>query len=328
MTQRFRVLVTHDLYDNFLQQLEHYGPPDCEWLRCQDGERDEIFYQQLVEADCLITRRDLSERDYASARRLRLLQLPIAGFDQIDLQRAKAHGVWVSNNGGANAISVAEHFVLMVLALYRRVFHHHETVRDGGFVNLKAQNREMFGKTLGIIGMGNVGRMVAQRALAFGMTVLFYDIRDGLAGFDSPNGCEGVELDHLLATADVVSFHVPLTQRTRGMINRELLAKLRSDALLLNLARGEIQDEQALFEALRVGRIAGLGLDVFSQEPPPVDWPLLQLDPRAGRVVFAPHAGPSQETRLRVAEHVASNCARVARGEPPIAQVIDYEELG
>jgi len=338
----FRILITNDLYDGFRKELHEKGGPAFEWIRIDFDDKPANFLELLADADVLVSRYDLTGEEFAAARRLKLFQLPIAGYNQIDLDRLARLGIPLANNAGANAVSVAEHFFLMVLALYRHVFHHQATVLDGSWVNLKHQNTEMFGKTVGIVGLGCVGRQVASRCLAFGMKVEYYDIRYGMAGFEAVDGAEFRPLEELARNADILTFHVPLTRATSKMIDERLLSWMRPHAILVNLSRGEIQDEAAMERALREGRLAGVAVDVFADEPPDPSLPLLAFGrpvresrqvlgkPAAVdvvRAVFSPHCGPSAETRLRVIDLVVENIRRVHDGLAPLARVIDYEKL-
>jgi len=340
MDDRFRILITNDLYDSFRRELQEKGESDFEWIRVDFDDKPENFRELLAQADCMVSRYDLSDEEFAIAKRLKLFQLPIAGYNQIDLNRLARLGIPIANNAGANAVSVAEHFFLMVLGLYRHVFHHQATVLDGSWVNLKHQNRELCGKTVGIVGLGCVGRQVATRCLAFGMKVRYFDIRHGRADFESVEGAQFSELEDLVRSSDIVTFHVPLTRKTRHMIDKRLLSWMQPHAILVNLSRGEIHDEAAITQALQDKRIAGVALDVFAEEPVEPSLPLLSFgrptqetwqvlgkpaSVGAVRGIFSPHCGPSAETRLRVVDLVVDNIRRVYRGEPPHARVIDYD---
>ncbi len=338
----FRILITHDLYDSFYAQLQEKGAPGFEWVRVDFDNKPADFRELLGQADVLVSRYDLSDEEFALARRLKLFQLPIAGYDQIDLARLARLGIPVANNAGANAVSVAEHFFLMVLGLYRHVFHHQATVLDGSWVNLKHRNTEMCGKTVGIVGLGCVGRQVAIRCQAFGMKVRYFDIRHGMADFEAVDGAHFAPLEELVRGADILSFHVPLTRATSGMIDERLLSWMQPHAILVNLSRGEIQDEAAIERALREKRLAGVAVDVFANEPPDPSLPLLAFGHPvretwevlgkpaavgAVRAIFSPHCGPSAETRLRVVDLIVDNIRRVYNGEAPRARAIDYEKL-
>lgn len=320
----FVVLTSADVYDSFKNQLRELGDPRCEWLRVDFTSPPDNLSELLARADCVISRVDLTDDQYRRAPRLKLFQLPIAGYEQIDLARAARHGVIVANNGGSNAVSVAEHVFLLALTLFRHQRFHHATVVDGSWVNRKHENIELLDKTMGIVGLGHVGRAVAVRASAFGMRVLYDDIRPADPEFVRAHALEACPFEHLVRASDVLTLHVPLTSRTRHMINRDSLGWMKPTAVLINAARGGIVDEEALYEALTERRLRGAGLDVFEEEPPRRDSLLLALD----NVALSPHAGPSHESRFRMVQHVAANVARAARGEPPLYGVVDYGPEG
>lgn len=342
MSDSFKILITNDLYDSFYHQLKEKGEPVFDWIRVDFDNKPENFLELLAQADCLVSRYDLSDEEFTIAKRLKLFQLPIAGYNQINLKRLARLGIAVANNAGANAVSVAEHFFLMVLGLYRHVFHHQATVLDGSWVNLKHQNQELYGKTVGIVGLGSVGREVAKRCIAFGMKVHYFDIRHGKSDFETVDGARLLDLDQLVHGADILTFHVPLTRKTRGMINEQLLSVMQPHAILVNLSRGEIHDESAITQALQDKRIAGVALDVFSEEPVSPSLPLLTFGRPSQETkeilgkpvslgvvqgIFSPHCGPSAETRMRVVDLVVDNIRRVYQGHPPRACVIDYDDL-
>lgn len=313
MSQAFRILVSADYYDQFLERFQALGRPHYSWERVSWPERDQRLPDLMQGVDAIISRLDLEEHDYLAADKLKLFQVPTAGYDHIDLVRAARHGVPVANNGGANAISVAEHVFMLVLCLYRRLLLHHNAVVKGPWINRKYENTEMYGKRLGIVGLGNVGRQLAMRARCFGMHVAFNDICEPDPDFVTRHQLQPMDFDELLATSDIVSFHVPLTPLTENMINSRSLKLMRKGALLINTSRGRVQDEDALSEALASGHLGGAGIDVFRQEPVPADSPLLHFE----NVVLTPHNGPSRETQDRVLENMTHNIMRVEQGLEP-----------
>lgn len=251
-------------------------------------------------------------------RMLRLIQLLTAGYDKIDLRLCAELGVPVATNGGANAWSVAEHAVALLLALLKRLVHCDRAVREGRWRQAVSgfDTFEVAGKTLGLVGAGNIGRKVARRLHAFECSVIYYDIVPS-PEIEKDLGARRVAtLEDLLGEADIVSLHVPATRETRGIINRRTLALMKPTAVLLNTSRGAAVDEEALVEALREKRIAGAGLDVFVKEPIDPDHPLLALE----NVVLSPHtAGHGYEGWFRRAQFAWENIARVAAGEKPIS---------
>ena len=318
--QTFNVLVWADIYDKHLELLKEYSPPAFKWIRMDFKNKPVNFRDLLETADCIVTKTDLDEKNYEYASRLKLIQLPISGYDKFDIPKIRSRGIEIANTGGANAVSVAEHVFLLVLSNYRHLLFHHNSVMDGSWVNLKHRNREMYGKTLGIVGLGNVGREIAKRAYGFGMDVMYYDIKRPAAKFESAYNLIYAEFEALLAASDIVTFNVPLTPKTRKMINAESLALMKNGAVLINTSRGEIQDEDEIYRVLADRKLSGAGLDVFLTEPLDRQSPLLTLN----NIVLTPHAGPSYETQFRMVESVVKNIVRVYEGQEAQNRVIDY----
>lgn len=253
---------------------------------------------------------------YKSAPKVRLVQLLSAGYDAVDIEAARRAKVPVSNNGGANAISVAEHAVMLMLTVARRVVWQHASVAGGRWRgNGPAPVMfEMADKTLGIIGLGNIGRKVARRAQAFGMKVEYYDIKRLTEDEEDALGVKFRLLRELLSRSDFVSLHVPLNASTKHMIGAAELALLKPTAILVNTARGPVIDEVALAKALEGKKFFGAGLDVFDEEPPPANNPLFKLD----NVVLTAHfAGPTSDNHVARFRNAFDNVERMMRGDGP-----------
>jgi phosphoglycerate dehydrogenase-like enzyme len=236
----------------------------------------------------------------AQAPRLRAIARAGAGLDGVDIAAASARGIVVSNTPGANAESVAEHVFALLLALARNVMVNDRLVRAGRWQRTEA--RPLRGTTLGIVGLGQSGRAVAHRGLAFGMRVLA-STRAGREHAPEPGICR-VSLDQLLAESDVVSIHLPLTDATRALFDRRAFGRMPRGAILINTARGGLVVEDHLVESLTSGHLAGAGLDVLAAEPPPADHPLLAL----GNVVFSPHIGGIDSSALDEMAARAAQC--------------------
>lgn len=259
----------------------------------------------------------MSDALYRAAPRLKLVQLLSAGYDNVDLPAARRAKVWVCNNGGANAISVAEHSLMLMLAVARKVIWQHGNVAAGRWRGNGPAPRlyELYGKTLGIVGLGTIGKKTARLAQAFGMRVQYYDIRRLSEDAEDGLGVRFRLLRELLQTSDVVSLHVPLNASTRGLIGAAELALMKPLAILVNTSRGPVIEETALYQALSGGRLFGAGLDVFAQEPPASNNPLLTLD----NVVLTAHfAGPTWDNHVARFRNAFDNVERVERGEPPL----------
>lgn len=272
----------------------------------------------LAEADYLVGFVDamVGEKLYRKAPKLRLIQLLSAGYDRADIAAARRAGVPVANNGGANSVAVAEHAVMLMLAVSRQLVRQHAGVAAGRWQgNVIPDLHELYGKTLGIVGFGNIGRRTARLAAAFGMAVVYYDVARLADAEEDALGVRFRLLDELLGTADVVTLHVPLDDTTRHLIGARELALMKPDAVLVNTSRGSVVDETALGDALSRRAIAGAGLDVFDREPLAADSPLLALD----NVTLTPHlAGPTRESHRSRVRNAYDNVQRVARGHAPL----------
>ncbi|MBU2533423.1 MAG: 2-hydroxyacid dehydrogenase [Alphaproteobacteria bacterium] len=260
---------------------------------------------------------DVGPKFHAKARNLKLLQLLSAGYDAIDIDAAREAGVPVCNNGGANAISVSEHAIMLMLTVARRVVWQHASVSAGRWRGNGPAPRmyELSGKTLGIVGLGNIGKKTARLGKAFGMNVIYYDIKRLSEDEADQAGVKFRVLRELLRESDFISLHVPLNDSTRHMIGRAELEEMKPEAILVNTARGPVIDEKALYEHLSAGKIFGAGLDVFDQEPPPSDNPLFKLD----NVLLTAHfAGPTWDNHSARFRNAFDNVLRVERGEAPL----------
>lgn len=254
---------------------------------------------------------------YRAAPNMKLVQLLSAGYDAVDLDAARRAGVKVCNNGGANAISVAEHAIMLMLTVSRRVVWQHASVSGGRWRgNGPAPAMyELYDKTLGIVGLGTIGKKVARLARAFGMKVTYFDIRRLTEDEEDALGVKFRLLRELLRTSDFVSLNVPLNDSTRHMIGAAELALMKPTAILVNTCRGPVIDEKALHRTLSEGKIFGAGLDVLDQEPPSPDNPILKLD----NVVLTAHfAGPTSDNHVARFRNAYDNILRVLRGEPPL----------
>ncbi|HEX4620941.1 MAG TPA: hydroxyacid dehydrogenase, partial [Myxococcaceae bacterium] len=223
------------------------------------------------------------------------------GVDNVDMEAANKRGIVVMNTPGGNTITVAELTVAMMMAVSRHIPQATASIRAGKWEKKKFQGRELFNKTLGVIGIGNIGSVVVERCLAMKMKVIAFDPFI-TAEAAVRMGCELVTLDDLLHRADYVSIHVPLTEQTRNLVGRDAFSKMKRGAFLINCARGGIVDEGALHSALSSGHLGGAALDVFATEPVAPDHPLLKLD----NFICTPHLGAStEEAQLNVATALA-----------------------
>ncbi|HTN52939.1 MAG TPA: phosphoglycerate dehydrogenase [Anaeromyxobacter sp.] len=298
-----RVLVSDDLSPEAIRILARAGLEVDVKVGLKPAELEEIIggYDALAVRSATKVNARLLER----AARLRVVGRAGVGVDNVDLEAATRRGVVVMNTPGGSSVTVAELALALILAMARHVPAATASVKAGKWEKKRFQGRELAGKTLGVVGIGNIGSVLVDRALAMKMQVIAHD------PFISPDaaakmGVTLVELDRLWAEADVVSLHVPLTEQTRNLVNATVLARMRKGAVLVNCARGGIVDERALAEALASGHLGGAALDVFEKEPPPHDHPLLALD----GFVCTPHLGAStEEAQSAVAVAVAEQLA-------------------
>ncbi len=251
---------------------------------------------------------------FKDAPRLKLIQMLSAGYDRADLAAARKSKVPVCNNGGANSVAVSEHAVMLMLAVHKKLVWHHLNVVAGTWRTSDfAANRtyELEGKTLGIVGLGNIGKKVARRVRGFDMDIRYFDIVRLSEDQEDALGVRFALFTELLRTSDVVTLHVPLTDVTRGMISTRELAMMKKSAILINTCRGPVVDENALHHALTSGTIAGAGLDVMVEEPPKKNHPLFSLP----NVTLTPHsAGPTWDNwAARRRCGWCRSCARCSR---------------
>lgn len=261
------------------------------------------------------------------APRLKLVQLMSVGYDTFNLEGARAAGVPVAVNGGANAIAVAEHAIMLMLATLKRLCELNELVHAGQWRSGhggELRLYELWHSTVGIIGLGRIGQQVAQRLRGWDAHLVYYDPYRLDPERERELGVTYRPLDDLCRECDVVTVHVPLNAETQHLIDGRRLGLMKPTTVLINTARGELVDETALAVALRDGQIGAAGLDVFTQEPPPGDHPLLQ----APNAILTPHvAGPTWQSWPRRFENGFANIARVQRGDPPQWVVPELADL-
>ncbi len=313
-----RVLLTMPKFlDNEPFVREFLRERDCELIEHdRHGRLGEAGLIALIpEAEGLVPGMEpITDRVLAAAPRLRVVSAQGVGYDHIDVEAATRRGVAVCICAGANNHAVAELAFGMLLGLARRIYNADQQVRAGGWPRLVGT--ELWGGTLGLVGLGRVGKSMALLARGFGMRVLASDVQWDIT-FANEHGVSYVPLPRLLAEADFVSLHCPLTPETRGLIDDAALARMKPTAYLINTARGPIVEEAALVRALREGRIAGAGLDVFETEPRPdnpfVDFPNVILTSHLG--------GATRQASDRSLELALLNITQVLRGQPPVCRV-------
>ncbi|MGC8666752.1 MAG: phosphoglycerate dehydrogenase [Chthonomonadales bacterium] len=309
-----RVLVSDPIAEAGINRLRRVAEVDV-----KTGLKPEELEAIIGEYDALAVRSEtkVTARIIQAANRLKIIGRAGVGVDNIDVRAATERGILVVNSPEGNTIAAAELTIAMILALARRIPQADASVRAGRWERKKFLGAELYGKTLGVIGLGKIGGEVARRARAFEMSVIAYDpyANEHKA---SEIGATLVSLEEIYAQSDFITLHVPLNDETRGMIGAEQLAKMKPGVRIINCARGGLIDENALADAIRSGRVAGAALDVFAKEPIAPDNPLLTLPQN----VLTPHLGASTaEAQENVAIDIAEQIADVLAGRPARAAV-------
>lgn len=274
--------------------------------------------ERVKDADIILANKaPLNESTLKDAPNVKLICLLATGFDNVDLAYCKSRSIKVTNVVNYCTSTVAQHTLLLALALSEKIAFYDDYVKSGAysaqdrFSNFDRTFYDLEGKTWGIIGMGTIGRRVAGLAQAFGCRVIFYSA----SGKSTCTDYKRVEFDTLLQESDILSLHCPLSDRTRGLINKDALSKMKETAILVNVARGPVVDTRALCDALVTDQIAGAGLDVLEQEPMAKDNPLARIKD-SSKLIITPHmAWASLESRTRLVDEVAKNIEAFLAGE-------------
>lgn len=269
----------------------------------------------LADAELAVTGfAPIDNASVAAARRLRMVQKWGIGVDAIDLDALRARGIALAVAAGSNAGPVAELALALMLAIYRRLPYAQRTLREGHWVMAEMRETcwQIAGKTVGLVGFGHIGRMLARRLAGFEARILYCDPKRADAATETALQVEFRSQEELLGESDIVSLHLPLNAQTRAFVGADFIGHMKAGAILINTARGGLIDEAALIDALRSGKLRGAGLDAFVQEPLSPDSPLLKME----QVVCTPHIGGGVFDNVApVARHVFGNLRRFLRGE-------------
>ncbi|MGQ9618520.1 MAG: hydroxyacid dehydrogenase [Candidatus Aminicenantia bacterium] len=279
-----KILVADPLNKNAMEELQ--GIKGFEVV-VKTGMKEDELIQAIPSFEAIIVRSatKVTKKVIDSAENLKIIVRAGIGLDNIDVKAAEEKGIKVANTPTATSISVAELTLGLMLSLARRIPYANQSMKERRWEKKTLEGTELYGKTLGIIGFGRIGKEVSKRAKAFGMEIIVYDVIK-ITDLD----VKQVELDELLRSSDYITIHVPLTDQTRGMISKREFEKMKDGVFILNMARGGIVDEKALLEALNSGKVKGAGLDVFEKEPPE-DFTLIEHP----NVVCTPHVGAAAE---------------------------------
>ena len=286
---------------------------DFDIRHCDGANRDELLAALKSGVDAVLIRSatKMDAEAISAATGLRVIARAGVGLDNVDIPAATAAKVMVINAPTSNIVSAAELAIALMMASARNISPAHASLRAGKWARSKFSGTEMFEKTLGIVGFGKIGQLVAHRMKAFGMNVIAYDPYLS-AEKVSTLGVKLVELDELLKNSDFITIHLPKTKETVNLIGEEALSKVKPSVHIVNAARGGVLDEAALYKAITEGRVAGAGIDVYATEPC-TDSPLFSLD----QVVATPHLGAStEEAQERAGIDVAHSVRKALAGEP------------
>ena len=255
---------------------------------------------------------------------LKLIQSEGVAFNRFDLEAARSRGIYVCNNKGCNADSVAEHTVMLMLMALRHGITGHNAVRAGRQIQMKEQVMasgapELSEQAVGLVGFGDIAQATARRLAPFGCKLYYYTLHRRSPGVEEELGVTYLPLEELAATCDIISLHCAVNDQTRGMVNADLIAKMKPSSILVNTARGDLVDNLALRQALIEGRIAGIALDTIAPEPTPGDHPLVDLPEEVrDRAVYSPHLGGNSGGSFRRAHSNMWNNARlIMEGQRP-----------
>ena len=294
--------------------------PDFEIIPGNDMSEEEIK-KKISEVDIVLGdytfKKKITADILSTAKNLKFIQQPSVGYQHIDVDACTARGIKVANTAGANTISVAEHTIAWGLCLLKNMFHAHTSTKSGGWEQMSIKPAEIKGKVWGIMGFGRIGQAVAERLKPFQLSrIIYHDTYRPGPSVEQALGVEYAELTTILSQSDIISLHAPLTDTTRNMINEAALNSMKPGAYLINVARAELVDEKALAKAIMKGKIAGAGIDVFSEEPVTMHNPLLGVE--SEKLFFSPHvAGVTNEAAGRIINMATENIARVLKGEKP-----------
>jgi glyoxylate reductase len=324
LTAKPKLFVTHCLFEEPRKALEAVFDAEY-WTGAERPTRAEVL-RRVADKDaviCLLTEKIDAEL-LAAAPRLRMVANVAVGYDNIDVSACTQRKVAVSNTPGVLDETTADLAWALLMAVARRLIEGDTLARSGQWKSWNLDQlcgTDVWGKTLGILGMGRIGAAMARRARGFGMRVIYSNRTRAAADLERELGAEFFDRDAVLAQADFLTLHVPLTPETRGMIGAAQFAKMKPTAFLINAARGAVVHEGDLIAALETGKIAGAGLDVYEREP------LIPDGLRRSNVVLAPHLGSaSVETRTRMANMAAENAMALFAGRRP-ANLLNPEAL-
>jgi len=311
-----KVFVTYEIPDSGLKMLREKFELDV--YTGEEFLTKEEMIERARKADAMVAhlRDPIDAQFIQSLEKMKIIADYAVGYNNIDVQAATERGIYVTHTPGVLTEATADIAFALILAVARRIVESDRFVRDGKFVGWKPKlmlGYDLYGKTLGIVGMGRIGQAVARRALGFGMNIVYHNRNRLPQELETEFNAKYLSLDELISTSDFISLHTPLTKETFHMIDAEKIAHMKPNAIIVNTARGPVIDEQALYEALKARKIAGAGFDVYENEP--------KLTPgleKLDNVVLLPHIGSATyETREKMSQIVAINIIEALEGRIP-----------
>ena len=320
-----KVVFLTGLRPRLIEEVLSYAPSHYQIVVVDRTISEEEKIKQVSDADFLLCYgQDPSDKVLRSLKKCRLVQLLAAGYDRINLGILEELGIPCSNNGGANSWAVADHAVLLMLAVYKQLLASViSTRKDAWSLPITGENTfEMANKKIGILGLGNIGKQVAKRVQGFDATVIYHDIYRMNGDDEKKLDVSYVSLRELFKESDILTCHTPLTGNTKHIVNDQTLSMMKPSSVVINTSRGEVVDERALIRALNAGVVAAAGLDVFEREPVDKENPLLRMD----NVIVTPHmAGTTWDTWARRAKFGFENMKRVNHGNLPESIVRNFD---
>ena len=319
-----KVVFLTGLRPRLIEEVLSYAPSHYQIVVVDRTISEEEKIKQVLDADFLLCYgQDPSDKVLRSLKKCRLVQLLAAGYDRINLGILEELGIPCSNNGGANSWAVADHAVLLMLAVYKQLLASViSTRKDAWSLPITGENTfEMANKKIGILGLGNIGKQVAKRVQGFDATVIYHDIYR-MNDDEKKLDVSYVSLRELFKESDILTCHTPLTGSTKHIVNDQTLSMMKPSSVVINTSRGAVVDERALIRALNAGVVSAAGLDVFEREPVDKENPLLRMD----NVIVTPHmAGTTWDTWARRAKFGFENIKRVNDGNLPESVVRNFD---
>ncbi len=315
-----KIVSMSPLPGEFIQgMLESKGVEGVEVVSASFYSQDEMK-EALKDAEYIVAdfsfKNKITREIVSYSKNVKFIQQPSVGYQHIDVEACSEAGIKVANCAGANTVDVAEHTVMSGLCLIKKIMMSSRTTRMGEWRQMEIGPVELSGKVWGILGMGLIGKAVAERLNPFGVKTVYHDLYRLNEAAEKKMNLTYRKLPDMFSEVDILSIHCPLTPKTKNLINQDTIASMKSGAVIINVARGEIVDEQDLADALQGGKLAGAAIDVFTEEPLNPDSPLLKVT--VDNLILSPHvAGVSEQSKMRIMSMTIENLAKVIKGGEP-----------